>query len=70
MTTRGTSRPMRRGMWRASRTGWNTQVIDGWALGIGGAAVEGLIKPMNRGRKSTEPFRKEGDRDPVAGASG
>jgi hypothetical protein len=39
-------------------------------LVIRSAAVESLIKPRNRGRKGTEPFRKEGDGGPVAGASG
>jgi hypothetical protein len=33
-------------------------------LAIRSAAVESLIKPMNRGRKGTEPFRKEGGRRP------
>jgi hypothetical protein len=33
-------------------------------LAIRSAAVESLIKPMNRGRKGTEPFRKEEGRRP------
>ena len=33
-------------------------------LPISSAAVESLIKPMNRRRKGTEPFRKEGGRRP------